>query len=89
MLESSTSTSPWLSLLTLKLSNENIGGSSSKWSNEVKRLKLKRKKDENISTIIHTIKREKLKTLGFINPCVHKSTTNLSDPNEKNIVGWS
>ncbi|KAL8505135.1 hypothetical protein ACS0TY_016373 [Phlomoides rotata] len=52
MSQSSSSRSPELSSLSLNLSDENAGATSSKRSNVVKKSNLKRKRDKHLSAII-------------------------------------
>ncbi|KAL5549772.1 hypothetical protein UlMin_005003 [Ulmus minor] len=56
--ESPQSMSPGLSSFSLNINDEDIGGSSAKRPIGVKKAKLKRKNDEEVSTIIETIKEE-------------------------------
>ena len=56
--ESPMSASPGLSSFALNLDDDNVGGSSSQRPVGIKKAKLKRKSDEQVSVVINTFKEE-------------------------------
>ncbi|KAL5566406.1 hypothetical protein UlMin_029570 [Ulmus minor] len=64
--ESLTSATPGLSDFSLNMNDEEIGGSSTQRPIGVKKAKLKRKNDEQITTIVDTIKEENQKLVEIL-----------------------